>query len=116
MAGRNETSTLTRTAPAAETARVAQVASLREQALVAFYDRHSAVGLRRIRQLLNDVLVGDRRTGPPRARRFMYAHTHDAPAPASARPIPMVSETNDSDHDHPGIIDHSRHVSSIGRR
>jgi hypothetical protein len=116
MAGRDETSTVTHAARAAETTRVAQVASLREQALVTFYDRHSAVGLRRIRLLLNDVLVGDRRTGSPRARRFMKASTHDAAAPAPARPIPTVSETNDSDHDHPGIIDHSRHVSSIGRR
>lgn len=116
MAGSEKDSTATRAARTAETTLVTGGAARRDHALTTFYDRYSAVGLGRLRRLLNDTLAGHRRAGPPRARRYMGANIHAAAATTPVHLIPTVTETNDSDHDHPGIIDHSRHVSSIGRR
>jgi hypothetical protein len=101
--------------PAVATARLAGIAVQRDQELTEFYDRHSAMGLGRIRQLLNDMLVR-RRHADTRRRRHITDTTGAGSTSEVSAHANAASELSESESERLGVIDHSRHVSSLGRR
>lgn len=89
-------------------------ADQRDQELTDFHGRRGAMGLSRIRQLLNDAFVRRRREDRDRsrsARSMTPGGRGEAPAPANATP-----DLSEEECERLGILDHSRHVSSVGRR
>jgi hypothetical protein len=86
----------------------------RDQELTDFYDRHSAMGLSRIRQLLNDVFVRRRRADRQQSR-STRSSTTSGRSEASV-PVSVTPDLSDEECERLGVLDHSRHVSSLGRR